>query len=183
MNKGADVKSYEKFADPAVIGPGLWFLIHTMAIKAVTEDLKRAFVVNINGLCDSMKCQKCKGHFRKFIDTYDLRKYWSIRDGKGRDIGLFKWTWELHNQVNKMLNKPQPSLDSAYAFYNDNNAGICVECGNKPSTGSVIVKVRERAKPMGFDVTNDDMRTMAIPPILDMYRNNQINTRPFLRDD
>lgn len=119
------------FTDPSIIGPGLWFNIHITAKHAVTDTLKEAFGVNINALCDNFKCMKCKPHFRKFIDTHPFKDYWNIRNAHGNDIGLFKWTWELHNQVNKFLNKYQPTLEEAYEYYSHADVGVCFDCGSQ----------------------------------------------------
>lgn len=124
------------FNDPTVIGPGIWFNMHTTAVHATTDQLKEAFIVYINALCDNFRCQTCRVHFRKFIDTRPLKEYWAIKDNNGNDIGFFKWTWELHNQVNKFLKKYQPSLEEAYTYYSDNSVGVCRTCGgmNKQNT-------------------------------------------------
>lgn len=140
------------FSDPTKLS-GLWFKIHIDAAHAVTDELKRSFEININHTCDNFKCKKCQPHFRKFIDTHPFFKYWNIKDEKGRDIGMFQWSWELHNQVNRFLNKPQPGLMEAYEYYVDSEAGACFNCGgaNTPndeyiSPPSFLIK-KETVKP------------------------------------
>ena len=140
------------FSDPVKIGPGIWFKMHTEAVSATTDDLKRAFIKNINVLCDNFKCKKCQGHFRKFIDTRPLEKYWNVRDVSGRDIGFFKWTWELHNQVNKFLGKYEPSLEESYGFYTNTDAGVCFDCGADQKQ---------------------------LPPILVAYKSGDVKPKPF----
>jgi len=157
------------FTDAAKIGPGMWFALHTMAVKATTEHLKEAFVTNVNGLCDMYKCQSCKPHFRKFIDTHPFRNYWHLKDGKGNDIGFFKWTWELHNEVNKFLKKQQPTLDEAYTYYSDANVGACFTCGDAGTTTNVT------SVPHNVSPAN-------IPPILELFRKHPgtVQVKPFL---
>jgi hypothetical protein len=148
------------FTDPAKIGPGIWFTMHIDAIAANTDQLKESFVVNINALCDNFKCKKCQPHFRKFIDTHNFKDYWNLKDNRERDIGFFKWTWELHNQVNKFLNKYQPSFDEAYNYYSDSEIGACFNCG-------------------GNNV-QEPLVTRAIPSILTLYRETGIiQPKPF----
>ncbi len=118
-----------RLSNPSIVGPGMWYKMHVDALNATTDEHKRTFIVNINKSCDTFKCMKCKMHFRKFIDDHPFMYYWNLKDSKGRDVGFFKWTWELHNNVNKMLGKYQPSFDEAYDLYNDENA-ICTDCGN-----------------------------------------------------
>jgi len=153
------------FSDPIKIGPGIWFKIHIDAINAVTDPLKEAFVININAVCDNFKCKKCQPHFRKFIDTHSFEKYWNVLDSKGRDIGFFQWTWELHNQVNRFLKKYEPSFEEAYEFYSNSEAGACFNCGN--SSNTIVTQIPEQ-------------RSRSIPPILTLYRESEdIRPQPF----
>jgi hypothetical protein len=152
------------FSDPTKIGPGIWFKMHIDAVAAVTDSLKEAFIININATCDNFKCKKCQPHFRKFIDTHPLRDYWNVKDSKGSDIGFFKWTWELHNQVNKFLNKYQPTLVEAYEFFSDTEAGACFNCGGTDPKNNHLPELRSRA----------------IPPILTLYRESgHLKPKPF----
>lgn len=148
------------FTDPVKLGPGIWFTMHVNAVQATSEALKQAFISNINSLCDNFKCLKCQKHFRNFIDTHPFSKYWHIKNNNGREIGFFKWTWELHNDVNKMLNKPQPSLEEAFEFYSNSKVGTCHSCAKPPIT---MVDKSHR-----------------IPPILTRYRESgEIKPVPF----
>lgn len=123
------------FTNPAIVGPGIWYKLHIEACNATSDILKEAFIINVNADCDNFKCKKCQPHFRKFINTHPLRDYWNITDVKGRDIGFFKWTWELHNQVNKHLGKYCPKLDEAFRYYNQAEQNVCYDCqGHRPST-------------------------------------------------
>jgi len=150
------------FSDLSKIGPGIWFKIHTDAITATNDSLKSSFITNINALCDNFKCKKCQPHFRKFIDTHPLLNYWNIKDSFNRDIGFFQWSWELHNQVNKFLNKYQPSFAEAYSYFSDSEAGACFNCTDEPSAPVL------------------EQRTRAIPPILEMYlESGNIKPTPF----
>ena len=120
----------EVFTDVARIGPGIWFGIHLLAIEADTNDKKNAYINYVNLLCDNFKCKTCQPHFRKFIDTHNFRDYWNIKDSKGNDIGFFRWSWELHNAVNKFLKKYQPTLEEAFNYYSNSEMGVCFDCGN-----------------------------------------------------
>jgi hypothetical protein len=152
------------FTDPAKIGPGIWFSIHIEAVHATDDNSKNKFITNINNLCDNFKCQKCKPHFRKFIDTHPLTNYWNIKDNHGNDIGFFKWSWELHNQVNKFLNKPQPSLSDAYSYYSSSSVGICFDCHTTNNNN---------------DNNNNNINNTTIPAILIEYLHSNKNNKPF----
>jgi len=141
-------------SDPVRIGPGIWISMHTEAYVAVTDPLKISFETNVNASCDNFRCKKCQPHFRKFIDSHPFHKYWNITDSKGRDIGFFQWTWELHNEVNEMLGKYKPSLEEAYNYYSDNTIGACFDCGEKNTVNPV---------------NPQEQRSRAIPHILTTY--------------
>lgn len=148
------------FSDPSKVGPGMWASLHVDAIYATTDVLKNSFITNTNAKCDNFRCKTCQPHFRKFIDTHPFNEYWNIRDIKGRDVGFFKWTWELHNEVNKRLNKYQPTFDEAYEFWSNNDIGACFNCGSPPEV--------------------PELRSRAIPPILTLYRDaKDIKPQPF----
>ena len=174
------------FSDPVKVGPGIWFTLHTNAVKATTDPLKLAFDAYVSALCDSFKCKKCQQHFRKFIDTHPLVNYWDIRDISGRDIGFFQWTWELHNEVNKFLGKYQPSLQEAYDFFSDSEAGACFNCGASSPPSHYT---SDQPSPFTDFVTPIDLpprdhpfeqRSRAIPPILTLYRTSDtVKPEPF----
>ena len=156
----------ECFSNPLKIGPGVWFKIHTDAVAATTDELKRAFVLNINFLCDMFKCKKCQGHFREFIDSHPLRNYWDFKY-KGKDAGFFKWSWEFHNHANQFLKKYQPTFDEAYSFFSDADSGVCTDCG-----GEILIK-----QPSEKDTKPTKQN---IPPILAAYMESvSVTQKPF----
>lgn len=181
------------FSDPVKIGPGIWFKMHTDAVGAINDKLKESFEININITCDNFKCKKCQGHFRKFIDIYPLRNYWNIYDMKGRDIGFFKWTWELHNQVNKFLSKYQPTLEEAYEFFSNSETGACFNCGDSSSQDKQVrssdeLQLRDTTEGYihsGSSIQQEKIQlseqiSRAIPPILTLYRQSgEIKPQPF----
>lgn len=143
-----------------IVGPGIWFTIHTQAIKATTDLLKRAFISNINILCDNFRCNNCRQHFREFIIKYPLENYWNIKNNKKEDIGFFQWTWEFHNNVNIKLGKPTPSFGECYNYYSNTELSICLDCGNNQD--------------------NVELYSKGIPTILTLYRKTGIITpKPF----
>ena len=113
-----------------LIGPGWWMKMHRDACRATTEERKRVFEYNMEEDCNNFPCARCKVHFRAFLNNYPLKKYWNIRDNKGRDIGFFKWTWELHNQVNQRLQKREPTFEEAYTYYTESSVNACFNCGD-----------------------------------------------------
>ncbi len=163
------------FGNMAVVGPGIWFTLHTQALAATTDELKRAFVIFVNNLCDNFRCANCKTHFRHFINTHPFQLYWTLMY-KGRDIGLFKWTWELHNKVNAFLHKYQPSFDEALEFFS--GSSVCTDCGHSPN--SLIEHVNPVITPSTF-TSAPVHHQKVIPGILDQYLGKLITPQPLTR--
>lgn len=143
-----------KFNDPAKTGAGMWFIIHDMAIIAITDILKQAYIIYITHICDNFKCLNCRAHFKHYLETNPLTNYWNIIED-GKDIGFFKWSYKFHNAVNKRLNKYQPTFVEAYKFFSAGGAG-CANCGDKS------VKV-------GMDF--EDLSRLEEPEVFDLISN------------
>lgn len=116
-------------SSPKAVGPGTWYAIHTTAALAKTEERKRAFIQLIKDLSQNFKCNNCKSHWLKFIQDHPLDNYRNINHPElGNDVGFFIWSHTLHNQVNKFLGKYQPTLEEAYRFWSNADAGVCFDC-------------------------------------------------------
>jgi hypothetical protein len=166
------------FADPVKVGPGIWFKLHTDAVTAVTDALKESFIINTNAVCNNFKCKTCQPHFRNFIDTHPFKDYWNIRNAKGEDIGMFQWTWELHNKVNKVLGKYEPTLEESYEYFTSPEVGACFNCGQEHPPA--IVNAIQYTIPNTSNQVIPELRSRAIPPILTLYRaTGDIKPQPF----
>ena len=126
--------------DIGKIGPGIWFKIHSDGIAATTQSLKESFIININALCNGFKCKHCQPHFRKYINEHPIENYFNIKNTKGIDIGIFKWTWEFHNAVNLRLGKYQPTLEESYEYFTNDTIGACHDCGQNKDISIKDVK-------------------------------------------
>src|SRR5687767_7740845 len=103
-------------------GKGIWFVIHTLALNF--NGKTDYFEWMMNTLSDNFGCDLCKPHIKKFMIDHPFKNYMNIYY-KNEDIGYFKWTWELHNNVNKRLNKPILAFDEALNLYKNM---ICKNC-------------------------------------------------------
>jgi len=108
-------------------GKGIWITIHTFAKFALTEEQKRSFLTFITTLANNFYCEKCQIHFLKYLETHPIINYWHKNiDNQGETIsGMFIWSWEFHNEVNKYLKKPLITLNEAFSLYQKN----CQTCG------------------------------------------------------
>ena len=115
-----------KFSDPTVFGPGLWFSIHTYAIRATTKARKHAFIDYMEMIAESLKCETCRMHATKYITENPMDRY--IDD-------LFRWTWIFHNAVNQRLKKEELDYNTAHKLYANADTGICrSDCGADATT-------------------------------------------------
>lgn len=105
-----------KFANPENF-QGIWFCLHLFSINCDTQEMKNSFINFVNILVSNFKCEKCKVHFRDYLNKNPLD-----------ESNLFKWTWEFHNKVNKFLGKKLPTYDDAYQYYNNAEVGMCEHC-------------------------------------------------------
>ena len=110
-------------SDPNYVGPGSWFALHMLSSKAIPQ-FKDALVYYIKQFIDNFKCLRCREHAKKYMEVNPIENYLNQKDG------LFKWTWEFHNTVNKRLGKPLVGWDEAYHMYHNPEAGVCsADCG------------------------------------------------------
>jgi hypothetical protein len=111
-----------KFSDPASVGPGCWFKIHVDAISATDDKSKFSFINSIINLSKNFKCNDCKVHFTKYISDNPPSNYFNTDDG------MFKWSWEFHNGVNKRLKKKIIKYEEAFKYFSDEQEGVCFDC-------------------------------------------------------
>ena len=116
--------------EPKIWGPKLWFIIHTIALNYPdnpTYDQKRIHEDFFNSLVFLIPCEKCRIHYRQHINNNPVVNH--LTDSNT----LFKYTIDLHNEVNKTLNKKQYSYEEAVKFYK-------MEYGDIPKGNSYLNK-------------------------------------------
>jgi hypothetical protein len=92
-------------------GPGVWFSIHILALKAVDNSSKKMFIEFIDILSDTFPCIKCRKHIKNYVSEHPIQKFWN------EENGFFKWSWIFHNVVNLRLNKPIMEYSEALEKY------------------------------------------------------------------
>ena len=113
---------------------GIWFAIHNEAKYAIDYPSKLRYISFIKRLSDDFPCLNCKPHFQEYVKKHPFEDYWSRRkmlDGQMIEIGLFEWTVDFHNTVNKRLNKPIIDLLTAYRLFYKSEALCSAECGEE----------------------------------------------------
>ena len=87
-----------------------------------------------------LKCYLCYKYC--FLKTHPLISY-----KYDRQVGYFKWSWELHNMVNKKLNKLEVKYEDALEYYNNFN---CQNCTVKPNNTLFFKPITDNQEDFNF---------------------------------
>lgn len=87
------------------IGPRLWKELHSWALT-VDVGLTSSVVGFLVGFSGKLPCGECRKHWDELVSKNPIR-------GIDTNEQLFGWTVYMHNQVNRMLGKPDMELDEA----------------------------------------------------------------------
>ena len=90
---------------PAKFGPYFWGALHLACLGG--GDLK-AFV---DAFPSALPCGACGEHFKEVLQTFPYP------EGEIDPLKLFMWSVDVHNVVNKRLDKPLVSYQEAFAFW------------------------------------------------------------------
>jgi hypothetical protein len=100
--------------DPTIWGPKLWFFIHTIALnfpENPTFEQKKYYESFFENLKYIIPCDKCRLHYTQRQNINPVSKY--LTDPNA----LFKYTIDLHNEVNKSLGKRIYSYEEVSNLY------------------------------------------------------------------
>jgi FAD-linked sulfhydryl oxidase len=101
---------------PEIFGPKLWYLLHTSAASYPEKPdayTTREMTFMIIGLPALVPCSICKSHVRSWLQYNQLR----IKNAVKSRETLFSLFVDLHNSVNRRLNKRVWSLQDAKNQY------------------------------------------------------------------
>ena len=99
---------------PAVWGPFFWHTIHIIALSYPANPSyahKRAAKDFFEGLAHLIPCPKCREHYQIHLQKYPISPHLDRRDD------IFRWSVNLHNEVNKSLGRPIISELESINFY------------------------------------------------------------------
>ena len=118
--------SNKEISKPEIFGPGMWYSIHISAIKMGEEQ----FLNWVRIIISNIPCLKCKNHATEYLGQNSPELYLNTYNQSGDLIGMFKWTWQFHNDVNKRLGKKILDYTTAYKMYTDESVLCSSDCGN-----------------------------------------------------
>lgn len=99
---------------PSIWGPFFWHTIHIVALgypKQPTYSDKKSAKEFYESLVFLIPCSVCREHYKEHLRNNPISPFLDSR------MDLMKWTVQVHNQVNKMLNKPEWSMEEVIAYY------------------------------------------------------------------
>jgi len=95
---------------PSVFGPKLWAVIHTAAAAYPmnpSENEIEEMKFFVTGIPASIPCTRCKEDTRNFIQANIMNETFRSREK------LFEFSVDLHNYVNRKLNKAEITVKNA----------------------------------------------------------------------
>lgn len=107
-------------------GRAQWNFMHRVALECQSNADKRWFKKYLFHLSQHFPCEQCRDHMQKMFKMHPINSYWDVKI-KGKDVGMFKYSWMIHNEVNKRLGKPTVDFEVAYMLWNDPKHRDCKE--------------------------------------------------------
>ena len=99
---------------PSVWGPFFWHTIHITAIgypKDPSYAHKKAAKEFFESLGQLIPCSICREHYMTHLQKMPISPHLDRRDD------LFRWTVNLHNEVNESLGKPRVTEAESLLYY------------------------------------------------------------------
>jgi hypothetical protein len=99
---------------PSVWGPFFWHTIHIVALgypKNPTYTDKKCAKEFYESLAFLLPCSVCREHYKEYLQAKPISTFLDSR------TDLIKWTIQNHNNVNKMLGKPEWTLEEVLSYY------------------------------------------------------------------
>ena len=95
-------------------GPTYWSYIHMITLnypnKPTKKERDKHFFM-VRNFIDTLPCPTCRNEMNNIINDNNLR------NSLGSKEKFMKYFWNIHNKVNKRLNKPQLSLKKFKKLY------------------------------------------------------------------
>ena len=99
---------------PEVWGPSGWRFMHYVALgypDEPTEHDRMSYKLFYESLVDVLPCQGCANHYKENIANVPIDDHLKDRES------LLRWTFDIHNEVNKLKGKPILSYEDALKLY------------------------------------------------------------------
>lgn len=122
---------------PDIWGPSTWTFLH-LIVLAEQDDVSDR-LVHYKQLYELLTyllpCAKCRKHLQENIKSLkDIENLQSKRE-------LFDWTTQLHNNVNKLGNKKQYSMNESFEIWSDIANGKKIDAPESRESNGNIIKI------------------------------------------
>jgi hypothetical protein len=104
-----------KNINPAIWGPNLWKFMHYLTLsypENPTEEEKDRLFDFFENIQTLLPCEKCRYNFKNHLEKTPLSD-----DVLSTNISVVTWLFNLHNEVNKSLDKPELSYADFIDIY------------------------------------------------------------------
>lgn len=108
-----------KNINPAIWGPNLWKFMHYLTLsypENPTEEEKDRLYDFFEIIQTLLPCEKCRYNFKNHLEKTPLSD-----EILSTNISVVTWLFNLHNEVNKSLNKPELSYADFVDIYSVSN--------------------------------------------------------------
>ena len=109
-------------SDPAVWGPSLWRILHTLAERLGSQknsmliaDEQRAWMNFLHSVENAIPCKRCKDHYKRWTKEHRIDS--AVVQDTAR-----KWVWGLHTEINGEQNKVGPEFSEMGALYGERSS-------------------------------------------------------------
>tara|TARA_B100001057_G_C22813944_1_gene936583 strand:+ start:411 stop:878 length:468 start_codon:yes stop_codon:yes gene_type:complete len=102
--------------DPKIWGPHFWYVLHITSLnypENPSQYEKRAYYDFYTSIKDILPCKNCKNHYNTYIMQHPINPFLD------KKTDLIQWVVNIHNFVNKSLDKPEISLLEMLKIYKD----------------------------------------------------------------
>src|SRR5947207_15311955 len=90
----------------------LWYDIHSRSLEFRK---RREFKKFITWIHKNLTCKTCRDHLGRYMKKHKIKNECQKKNKSGYEF--FKWTWKLHNDVNRKLGKQELSYNHAKEMY------------------------------------------------------------------
>lgn len=100
--------------NPKFWGPHAWIFLHSITMnypKEPTENDKLIYVKFFKELQNILPCEKCAYNYKRHLEDFP------IEEALGSREAMIQWLINIHNEVNKELDKPIYTYDQVIEEY------------------------------------------------------------------
>jgi hypothetical protein len=112
MSSHGDRKKDKSIAEKQ--GPGFWVMIHYKSLYSSTNEFQKFIKSDV---MECFPCLECIKHLEDFCKNHPFHNYENIRDKDENLVGMFQWSWALHNSVNIRLGKSRMDYETCYNIH------------------------------------------------------------------